>query len=101
MLMKRSFLLAAVPLALTLFSCEGVDCEEESSGTLNWKNTKTTPITVEVEGYKQTIQPNETATFYNVAGGICTADVTVNGTTIKDVKFTECVSVCRTSNMEY
>ena len=101
MLLKRLNLIASFPLAIILFSCEGVDCEEESSGTLNFKNTKTSAITVEVDGQKQTIQANETATFYNVAGGICTADITFNGTTTKNVRFAECISVCQTTNQEY
>ncbi len=101
MLLKRILPVLAFPLALTLISCEGVDCEEEGTGILNWKNTKTTEIVVEVDGQVKNIDAGETETFNNVAAGICTADITYNGTKSTGVRFAECVSVCKTTNLEY
>ena len=104
MRMKHKNLLyaLALPLAISFSGCDTEEvCEENNTGTLTLKNTRSSPITVNVAGDSQTISSGKTATFSNVPDGTCFVDVTIGGTTYTDVVLSQCVWKCETSNLQY
>jgi len=102
MKLKQLLVALALPLAFGFTSCDSEEvCEENNTGTLTLKNTKSTSIIVEVAGQTQTIGAGKTATFDNVPNGTCFADVTYNDTTYTDVVLSKCVWKCETSELQY
>ena len=100
MQLKHLLLVCAIPASFIFSGCEGVDCEEELTGTLTWKNNFSSSAIVEVDGERQTISAGSTATYYDVAEGTCSSSVTVNGSK-RTVLFPECITACKTTSLEY
>jgi hypothetical protein len=101
--MQNKKLLVALlfPLALAFTGCEKAECEEEETGTLTLKNTRSSTIKVNVKGDVKNISSGSTGTFNDVPSGTCEADITFNGTTYTGVSFSSCVKSCGTTELQY